>query len=80
VEGDEKELRKKEQRRVDPPIDKDEDGKIKWDICPSLTRAQRRAWKKMLATHRRGFSGPEERLGKADSKYDMTIDADAKAI
>ena len=34
----------------------------------------------MLKKHKKVFAGPEGRLGKVDSRFDMTIDADAKAI
>jgi hypothetical protein len=34
----------------------------------------------MLAKHKKVFSGPEKRLGKVSDKFDMDIDADAKAI
>jgi len=51
-----------------------------WDICPDLTMRERRAWKKMLRRFRKVFSGPEERLGKVGSKFEMDIDADPKAI
>lgn len=34
----------------------------------------------MLEKHRKAFARPEGRLGKVDKRFDMTIDADAKAI
>jgi len=34
----------------------------------------------MLRKHRNVFAGPEKKLGKLDVKYDMKIEADAKAI
>ena len=66
----------------DSSSEKEEEGstKIKWDICPELTRREKRAWKKMLQKHRKVFSGPEGRLGKVDSKFDMRIEANAKEI
>jgi len=53
---------------------------LKWDICPGLNRQWRRKWMAMLRKHRNVFSGPEKRLGKLDSRFDMRIEADAKAI
>lgn len=53
---------------------------LEWDICPDLTRGERRDWKRMLRKFRKVFSGPEEKLGKVDSKFDIDIDADPKEI
>jgi hypothetical protein len=54
--------------------------KLDWDICPKLNRRERRAWMKMLRKFRKVFAGPEEKLGKVKAKFDMEINADAKAI
>ena len=53
---------------------------LKWDICPNLPRKKRRMWIRMLEKHRKVFAGPEGRLGKVDSRFDMSIDADIKTI
>lgn len=55
-------------------------GRLNWDISLDLPSGERRAWIKMLEKHRKAFAGPEGRLGKVIAKYDMTIDADTKAI
>jgi len=34
----------------------------------------------MLCKHRDIFAGPKKKLGKLNAKYDMKIEADAKAI
>ena len=34
----------------------------------------------MLKKHRRVFAGPEGRLGKVDARFNMSIEADTKAI
>lgn len=54
--------------------------KLSWDICPDLNRRERRAWMKMLKKFRKVFSGPEERLGRVNPKFDMEINADPKTI
>lgn len=56
------------------------EGELNWDICPDLSRRERRAWVRMLKKHRRVFAGPEGRLGKVDARFNMSIEADTKAI
>ena len=56
------------------------DSEIKWDICPDLSRKDRRMWKKMLESHRKAFAGPEGRLGKVHSRFNIHIEADTKNI
>ena len=53
---------------------------LKWDISPDLSRKERRWWTRMLEKHRKVFASPKGRLGKVDSWFDMTIDADVKQI
>jgi len=53
---------------------------LDWDICPELTRKERRYLKAMLRKHLKVFAGKLGRLGKVDEKFTMHIDADEKAI
>jgi len=64
------------------PVDDEEKekGDLEWDICPKLTRRQRRDFLRMLRKHILVFSGPEMRLGKVIEKYDMDIRADINKI
>jgi hypothetical protein len=58
-----------------------QEGDLEWDICPKLTRRQRRDWIRMLRKHLKMFAGPGGRnLGRVSSKYDMDIDADPSTI
>ena len=53
---------------------------LSWDINPVLNRRQRRAILKMLRKHIKVFAGPEGRLGRVDSRFDMDIEGDLKDI